>query len=94
MAIETHVARFQPGAIVMTQGAMAALTQDDVLKALIRHFAGDWGNLDDFDREQNDLAITNGGRILSSFESQTGVKFWVITEADRSATTILLPEEY
>ena len=94
MAIETHLARFNPGTIVMTQGAMDALTQDDVFDALVRHLAGDWGNLDDVDRRQNDLAITHGGRILSTHQSRSDVKFWVITEADRSATTFLLPAEY
>jgi hypothetical protein len=58
-----------------------------------RHVRGDWGDLDDEDKQRNDEALTLGSRIFSAYLVK-GVKFWVITEADRSVTTILLPEEY
>jgi len=60
---------------------------------LLRHRHGDWGELDTFDREENDLALRCGGRLLSAYRTRLGEQLWVITEADRSATTLLLPEE-
>lgn len=77
-----------PGALVVMQGMGIS-----PVSLLSRHQAGDWGNLDEDDKAANDDAITNGDRIFSAYRFDT-VKFWVITEADRSATTILLPEEY
>ena len=65
------------------------------LKALIsRHASGDWGDLDEDDKRQNDLGLGRRLRIFSAFETGTGVKIWIITEADRSVTTVLLPEDY
>lgn len=61
---------------------------------LARHAAGDWGDLCGEDRAANDRAVAVGARILSAYHTPEGVKLWIITEADRSATTILLPEEY
>jgi hypothetical protein len=58
-----------------------------------RHASGDWGDLDTHDRLENEIAVREGFRILSAYELE-GIRFWVITEADRSTTTILLPEEY
>jgi hypothetical protein len=60
---------------------------------LVRHAAGDWGELCAFDRRQNDIALKYGYRVFSSYETTVG-RVWIITEADRSVTTILLPEEY
>jgi hypothetical protein len=60
---------------------------------LARHATGDWGDLCAFDRRQNEIALRDGYRVLSSYEVPTG-RVWIITEADRSVTTILLPEEY
>ncbi len=85
---------FQPGQIVATRGALSVLSREDVMEALCRHLSGDWGDLSTEDKQENDFAVNNGFRILSSYTSQKGVKFWIITEADRSATTVLLPEEY
>ena len=59
-----------------------------------RHVSGDWGDLDEFDRQQNDEALKDGGRIFSAYHTSAGTKVWVITEADRSSTTALLPEDY
>ena len=61
---------------------------------LERHLAGDWGDVDEHDRHENELSLQNGWRLLSAYTLSTGVKFWIITEADRSATTFLLPDEY
>jgi hypothetical protein len=61
---------------------------------LQRHQAGDWGDVDEHDRQENELSLKNGFRLLSVYHAANGVKFWIITEADRSATTVLLPEDY
>jgi hypothetical protein len=88
--------KFSPGTVVATPGALAAFqaSGDDPLAFLVRHVAGDWGELDEHDRLENELSLKHGWRILSCYRLSTGVKFWVITEADRSATTFLLPDEY
>lgn len=88
------VAVFRLGRIVATPNALRFITQEDILSGIRRHQAGDWGNLTDDDREANDTALTQGGRILSAYKATNGTKFWLITEADRSVTTILLPEDY
>ena len=64
------------------------------VELLARHVTGDWGDLCDEDKAENELSVEQGFRILSAYELQTGTKLWVITEADRSATTFLLPDEY
>ena len=56
--------------------------------------SGDWGDLDPFDQQQNEQAVTHGGRLLSAYRLKDGTRIWVITEWNRSATTLLLPEEY
>lgn len=66
----------------------------DILKALGRHAMGDWGDLCRDDWQLNNSALTEDARVLSSYVSREGVKFWIITECDRSVTTILLPDEY
>src|SRR5206468_11061601 len=86
--------KFLLGRIVATPGVLSALTSEDIQTALSRHVTGDWGDLDEEDRRENELSLANGFRLLSAYRSKAGVKFWVITEADRSVTTILLPEEY
>jgi hypothetical protein len=70
------------------------LTNLDVLAALGRHVRGDWGDVDDEDWQANERALTEGTRLLSVYRSGGGVKFWVITEWDRSVTTVLLPSDY
>jgi hypothetical protein len=87
-------AKFRLGHIVSTPNALNQLTQDDILLAIQRHQAGDWGDVDAHDRAANDRALVEGTRILSAFQAANGTKFWLITEADRSATTVLLPEDY
>lgn len=93
MAQSHNPLRFDLGRVVATPGALAALTQDDLLTALARHGAGDWGEVDAEDARANDRALGEGARLLSAYWSAGGVKFWIITEADRSATTVLLPED-
>ena len=88
---------FPLGQIVATPGALAALEKagQTPLDFLSRHVRGVWGELDEDDRKENELSLTRGFRLLSSYQTGTGdAKVWVITEADRSVTTLLLPEEY
>lgn len=82
------------GRTVITANAMATLDPDSVQEALRRHATGDWGDLSPEDRQENDLSAREGFRILSAYTDTQGTKFWIITEADRSATTVLLPEDY
>jgi hypothetical protein len=88
--------KFSPGTVVATPGVLDALTTsgDGPLAYLVRHISGDWGDVDEHDREENELSLQHGWRLLSAYTLGTGVKFWVITEADRSVTTLLLPSEY
>ena len=83
------------GKIVATPGALKLLLEvgEDPFDYLARHASGDWGELCEFDRRQNQIALREGLRVFSSYETTAG-RCWVITEADRSVTTILLPEEY
>ena len=87
---------FPLGQIVNTVGALKVLTDFDVdpMSLIRRHNGGDWGNVDEFDAQQNRFAIRTGLRILSSYSFTDTITVWIITEADRTATTILLPEEY
>lgn len=87
-------AKFALGRLLITSGAALQIPPPEAEFALRRHVTGDWGDLCPEDREANDIAVEKFYRIFSAYQSQAGVKFWVITEADRSATTILLPEEY
>jgi hypothetical protein len=85
---------FKLGDIFVTPGALEVILKEDMNLALQRHANCDWGEVCKEDWELNDEALELGHRILSVYTSSNGVKFWIITEADRSATTILLPEEY
>lgn len=85
---------FSPGRIVITRGANDALPKSEVTGALGRHLCGDWGECGPGDWEENELALGEDFRLFSVYRTHAGVKFWIITEADRSATTVLLPEEY
>ena len=95
---ETNRATLFPlGQIVATPGALAALSKagQTPLDFLTRHVCGDWGELDPHDQKENELGLKRGFRLLSSYRTSSGdTKVWVITEADRSVTTVLLPEEY
>ena len=87
-------AKFQCGQLVSTPNALNQLSQDDILAGIARHQAGDWGDLCEEDRQANDRALIEGTRLLSVYHAANGTKFWIITEADRSVTTVLLPEDY
>jgi hypothetical protein len=88
------IARFRLGKIVSTPNALSQLTQDDILLAIGRHQAGDWGDVDEDDRTKNELSLKQGFRLWSVYHAGNGVKFWLITEADRSHTTVLLSADY
>ena len=87
---------FPLGRIVATPGALRALERSSQSAAifLTRHAARDWGELDREDIRENEYSLAHGFRLLSSYTTAAGEKLWIITEADRSATTLLLPEEY
>jgi hypothetical protein len=88
-------ARFPLGFIAATPGVELALDPADIAQALARHATGDWGELCQEDWQANENALASGGRLLSVYRARgSGERFYVITEADRSATTLLLPEEY
>jgi hypothetical protein len=87
-------AKFPLGQIVATANAAATLSPAEMTRALERHASGDWGDLDEEDREANEQALVHGERILSVYHAEIQTKFYIITEWDRSYTTILLPEDY
>jgi hypothetical protein len=96
MQTTTKAPLFPFGQIVATPGALAALEKagQQPGEFLARHGSGDWGDLDEHDRKENQLSLERGFRLLSSYFTNANEKIWLITEADRSATTLLLPEEY
>lgn len=92
---------FPLGRLVMTTNLQRSLQDSDVgdwetkLKVLVdRHMAGDWGDLDDHDKGENARSLEEGGRLFSAYVTEKGTRVWIITEADRSCTTALLPEDY
>jgi hypothetical protein len=89
-------AHFPLGQIVATPGALAALEDagQTPLELLRRHAAGDWGELDEHDRQENEFSLRRGFRLLSAYTLTNGTRIWIITEADRSVTIFLLPSEY
>lgn len=82
------------GQLFITSTALAVLPGSDVATGLTRHSTGDWGEVSAEDAKTNDHALICGARLLSSYRTHTGVRFWIITDADRSKTTVLLPEDY
>ena len=87
------------GRLLMTRGVNDLVAEDEafakfVMSSLTRHRSGDWGTLTDEDIQENELSLKAGYRLLSAYESEGLPKIWIITEADRSATTILFPDEY
>ena len=87
---------FPLGKTLITRGAMEALqdAEQSASEFLSEHQQGNWGEVDEFDWKENDSSVNSRCRIFSAYRTGKGVKLWVITEADRSATTVLLPEEY
>jgi hypothetical protein len=87
---------FELGQIVATPRALAALEKagQQPGEFLIRHVNRDWGNLSDEDRKENDYSLEHGFRLQSAYRTNAGDRLWIITEGDRTVTTLLLPEEY
>jgi hypothetical protein len=94
--IEIAKRKFQFGKLVATPGALDALTEagQSPMEFVARHLQGDWGDCCEEDRAANENALRNGDRLFSVYRTAKGEKIWVITEADRSSTCVLLPEEY
>ncbi|MBP7559231.1 MAG: hypothetical protein KBA64_02005 [Armatimonadetes bacterium] len=86
--------RFPLGSVCVTRGAAGTLDEDDIRRAVGRHAGRDWGDVCAADWDRNDRSVEEGCRLLSAYRSRAGIPFWVITEPDRSVTTVLLPEEY
>ena len=94
--IEITKPKFRLGKLVATPGALDALTEagQSPMEFVSRHLQGDWGECCDEDRQSNEDALQNGDRLFSVYHTAKGIKIWVITEADRSSTCVLLPSEY
>jgi hypothetical protein len=88
------VTKFGLGELLVSKEVLLAISAREIADAIARHFRGDWGDLSKEDRDENELALEKGFRLFSVYHGSDGKKFWVITEADRSATTVLLPDEY
>ena len=88
--------KFQHGQVVATPGALDALSRagQDSWEFLNRHAGGDWGTVDAGDQKENEYSLGHGFRLLSAYTLADGTRIWVITEANRSSTCVLLPEEY
>ncbi|MCB1130045.1 MAG: hypothetical protein KDN05_02885 [Verrucomicrobiae bacterium] len=86
--------RFNLGSSYATANAIATFTREQLAECFRRHAKADWGDLEPSDAAENDLALESEGRLFSKYEFPDGKKLWVITEADRSATTALLPGDY
>lgn len=87
---------FALGQVVGTPGALEALEQagQQPVEFLARHVVGDWGELDDEDKAENQFSLDHNLRVMSAYTLENGTEIWLITEADRSVTTFLLPSEY
>ena len=94
--IEIAKPKFRIGKLVATPGVIEALadSRQSPMEFVARHLRGDWGDCCQEDRQANEDALLNGERLLSVYQTAKGVKIWLITEADRSSTCLLLPEEY
>ena len=90
---DSATAKFPLGGLYATPGVVEAVPNDVIGGAIRRHACGDWGDLGDDDKHMNDRALAEGGRIFSAYH-HGDTKFWVITEAGRDSTTVLLPHEY
>ena len=85
---------FQHGQLIITTAADELLNKEDVATGFRRHLDGDWGNLGEEDKQTNEDGVKHGYRIMSVYEDRDGHTFWIITESDRSCTTVLLPSDY
>ena len=99
MPLTVSNGKFSLGQLVMTRGVNDKVADDVkfsklVIESLGRHAKGDWGDLGQEDKQENELSLKNGFRLLSAYERDDLPKIWIITEADRSVTTVLFPDEY
>ena len=86
--------KFELGRVVITSHARHVLDDEDVRKALARHASGDWGDVSKGDWKENEFSLTEDLRLFSVYHAEDDTKFWIITEADRSYTTVMLPSDY
>jgi hypothetical protein len=91
-AMQTNL--FPLGRVVITANAHTRLSEQVVLVSLARHANGDWGDVCEDDRRENEFSLERGFRLLSVYRDESETTFWIITEADRSATIVLMPDEY
>ena len=94
MKFPTISVPFKLGQTVATPNVLDTVPQEEIFAALRRHQSCDWGDVSPQDKWSNDRAVKNNERLLSVYHSRDGIKFWIITEWDRSATTVLLPSDY
>jgi hypothetical protein len=89
-------ARFQAGQLLMTAGIKDLVVKEklNLIPYVVRHLNGDWGDIPAEDARANQAALRDGDRLLSAYQVTSEARVWIITESDRSATTVLLPEEY
>lgn len=88
--------KFSLGKVVVTPGALEAFqaANQNLVELVFMHASGDWGDMPEEDKDQNEEALRQSGRLMSSYSTKSGEEIWIITEWDRSVTTVLLPEEY
>ncbi|MBI3867405.1 MAG: hypothetical protein HY299_02655 [Verrucomicrobia bacterium] len=86
--------KFPLGQTCITPAAQETLNPMDIVRSLARHAGGDWGECGKEDWAENELSLKEGFRLFSVYRDSRGTRFWIITESDRSVTTILLPEDY
>jgi hypothetical protein len=94
LIVDLRKRKFPLGQVVITSNAQQTIAPAEVSEALARHAGGDWGELCKEDRQLNENSLKEGGRLLSAYAAKDSTKFWIVTEADRSVTTVLLPEDY
>jgi hypothetical protein len=92
--MKSETPKFLAGNLMITQNAKSTLPHAEILTALKRHILGDWGDLEAEDKTANEAALMQGGRLFSAYRTSAEIRFWIITEADRSYTTVLLPKDY
>jgi len=86
--------KFPLGKVVATRGVLAKVKDEDITRCIERHSRGDWGDLCKEDKQLNEEALKFGNRLFSSYVLSDDLEVYVITEWDKSVTTVLLPEEY
>jgi hypothetical protein len=86
--------KFPIGDFMVTPLARANVPEAEIMNALARHESGNWGQMNPRDRQANERALVDGARLHSVYRARSGIRFWIITEGDRSVTTVLLPQEH